>query len=161
LEKAMRQLNIHPTLDFLLNDVARLFWKRLEQRAENRRVTGSQWQAITFLGKNEGVHQADLGELLEIGPITLVRILYRLAKRSLIERRHHPAGGGAWQLFLKEAGRPLLLATQPLDEATRAETFSGVLDADREQLLETLTRMKTNLMAACRAPVDETEAYYG
>ena len=157
----MYYANIHSTLDFLLNDVARLFWKRLEQRAGNRRVTCAQWQTIAYLGKNEGIHQVDLGELLEIGPITLVRILNRLAKRGLIERRQHAADRGAWQVFLKEAGRPLLLATQPRDEATRAEAFSGVLDADREQLLQTLTRMKTNLMAACRAPVDETETYYG
>jgi MarR family transcriptional regulator for hemolysin len=157
----MRDLNIHPPLDFLLNDVVRLYWKRLEQRAGNRRVTCSQWQTIAYLGKNEGIHQVNLGELLEIGPITLIRILNRLAKRGLIERRQHAAEGGSWQLFLKEAGRPLLLAAQPLDEATRAEAFSGVLDADREQLLQTLTRMKTNLMAPCRAPVDETETYYG
>jgi MarR family transcriptional regulator, transcriptional regulator for hemolysin len=161
LEKAMRYLYIHPTLDFLLNDVAHLFWKRLEQRAGSRRVTCSQWQAIAYLGKNEGIHQADLGELLDIGPITLVRILNRLAKRGLIERRQHPADRDAWQLFLKEAGRPLLLATQPLGEATRAEALSGVFDADRDQLLQTLTRMKTNLMAACRASATETEAYYG
>jgi MarR family transcriptional regulator, transcriptional regulator for hemolysin len=157
----MYYANIHSTLDFLLNDVARRFWKRLERRAGNSRVTCSQWQAIAYLGKNESIHQADLGELLEIGPITLVRILNRLAKRGLIERRQHAAEGGSWQVFLKEAGRPLLLATQPLDETTRAEAFSGVLDADREQLLQTLTRMKTNLMAACRAPVDKTETYYG
>jgi MarR family transcriptional regulator, transcriptional regulator for hemolysin len=157
----MYYTNIHSTFDFLLNDVARLFWKRLEQRAGNRRVTCSQWQAIAYLGKNEGIHQADLGELLEIDPITLVRILNRLAKRGLIERRQHAAQAGSWQLFLKEAGRPLVLATQPLDEATRAESFSGVLDADRELLLQTLTRMKTNLMATCRTPVDETETYYG
>jgi hypothetical protein len=62
---------------------------------------------------------------------------------------------------LKETGRPLFLATQPLGEATRAEAFSGVLDADRDQLLQTLTRTKTNLMAACRASATETEAYYG
>jgi MarR family transcriptional regulator, transcriptional regulator for hemolysin len=157
----MDHADIHSTLDFLLNDVARLFWKRLEQRAGNRRVTCSQWQAIAYLGKNEGIHQVDLGELLEIGPITLVRILNRLAKRGLIERRQHAADGGTWQLFLKGAGRPLLLATQRLGEATHAEAFCGFLDADREQLLQTLTRMKINLMAACRAPVDETETYYG
>jgi MarR family transcriptional regulator, transcriptional regulator for hemolysin len=150
----MCDANIHRTLDFLLNDVARLFWKRLEQRAGNRRVTCSQWQAIAYLGKNEGIQQTDLGELLDIGPTTLVRILNRLAKRGLIE-------GGSWQLFLKRAGRPLLLAAQPLGAATHAEAFCGVLDADREQLLQTLTRMKINLMAASRAPVDETESYYG
>jgi MarR family transcriptional regulator, transcriptional regulator for hemolysin len=153
--------DLHPTLGFLLHDVARLLRKRFEQRARNLGFTRSQWQAIAYLSKNEGIHQAGLAEMLEIEPITLVRILDKLAERGLIERRQHPTDRRTWLLFLKEAAHPLLAAMQPIGEATRAEAFSGVLDADRDQLLQTLTRMKTNLMAACRASATETEAYYG
>jgi MarR family transcriptional regulator for hemolysin len=153
--------DLHPTLGFLLHDVARLLRKRFEQRARNLGFTRSQWQAIAYLSKNEGIHQAGLAEMLEIEPITLVRILDKLAERGLIERRQHPTDRRTWLLFLKEAAHPLLAAMQPIGEATRAEAFSGVLDADRDQLLQTLTRMKTNLMAATRTPVAEKEAYYG
>jgi MarR family transcriptional regulator, transcriptional regulator for hemolysin len=62
---------------------------------------------------------------------------------------------------LKDSARPLIDAMQPMGEATRAEALDGVLDADRDQLLQTLTRMKTNLLAATRAPLVEKEANYG
>lgn len=151
----------HPTLGFLLHEVARLLRKRFEQRAGNLGLTRSQWQVIAYLAKNEGIHQAGLAELLEIEPITLVRILDKLAERGLIERRQDPADRRTWLLFLKDAARPLLATMQPLGEATRAEALNGLSEEDRDRLLRSLTLMKSNLAAAIRAPADERQAYYG
>src|SRR5271154_2774098 len=135
----------HQTLGFLLHEVARLMRKRFEQKARNSGLTRSQWQAIAYLSKHEGIHQAALAELLEIEPITLVRILDKLADRGLIERRQHQTDRRVWLLFLKEAARPLLHEMQPLGEATRAEALSGVSAEDCDRLVHTLEIMKTNL----------------
>jgi MarR family transcriptional regulator, transcriptional regulator for hemolysin len=151
----------HSTLGFLLHEVARLLRKRFEQRARHLDLTRSQWQAIAYLAKNEGIHQAGLAEMLEIEPITLVRILDKLAERGLIERRQHPTDRRTWLLYLKDAARPLLVAMQPIGEATRADALADVSESQRDQLIETLTKMKANLIAASRAPVAEKEAYYG
>jgi MarR family transcriptional regulator, transcriptional regulator for hemolysin len=151
----------HPTLGFLLHEAARLLRKRFEKRAKGLGLTRSQWQAIAYLSKNEGIHQGGLAELLEIEPITLVRILDKLAERGLIERRQHPTDRRTWLLFLKDAARPLLTTMQQIGEATRAEALVGVSEGDRDRLLETLTQMKSNLSMACRAPVGEREAHYG
>ena len=151
----------HPTLGFLLHEVARLMRKRFEQKARNSGLTRSQWQAIALLSKHEGIHQAALAEMLEIEPITLVRILDRLADRGLIERRQHDTDPRIWLLYLKEAARPLLADMQPVAEATRAEALSGVSPENRDALIGTLNLMKTNLLAATRAPLTEKEAYYG
>jgi MarR family transcriptional regulator, transcriptional regulator for hemolysin len=151
----------HPTLGFLLHEAARLLRKRFEKRAKDFGLTRSQWQAIAYLSKNEGIHQGGLAELLEIEPITLVRILDKLAERGLIERRQHPTDRRTWLLFLKDAAHPLLTTMQQIGEATRAEALVGVSDGDRDRLLHTLTQMKSNLSMACRAPIDEKEVNYG
>ena len=109
----------------------------------------------------EGIHQAALADLLEIEPITLVRILDKLEERGLIERRRHGTDRRIWLLFLKDAARPLLADLQPIAEATRAEALSGVSREKRDSLIETLELMKTNLTAATRAPEPEKEAHYG
>src|SRR5271163_3789000 len=145
----------HPALGFLLHEVARLMRKRFEQKARDSGLTRSQWQAIAYLSKHEGIHQAGLAELLEIEPITLVRILDKLADRGLIERRQHQTDRRTWLLFLRDAARPLLTDMEPLAEATRAEALSGVSRESRDSLLETLELMKANLMAANRAPTPE------
>jgi DNA-binding MarR family transcriptional regulator len=151
----------HPTLGFLLHDVARLLRKRFGQRARSAGLTSAQWQAIAYLSKNEGINQAGLADMLEIEPITLVRMLDRLAERGLIERRQHPTDRRTWLLYLKDAARPLLGAMQQIGEATRAEALAGIPAAERARLVEALTQMKSNLTASCRAPVDEKEVYYG
>ena len=126
--------------------------KRFEQKARNSGLTRSQWQAIAYLSKNEGIHQGALAELLEIEPITLVRILDKLVERGLVERRQHGTDRRIWLLFLKDAARPLLADVQPIAEATRAEALSGVTRENRDSLLQTLELMKTNLMAANTSP---------
>ncbi len=150
-----------PTLGILPHEVARLLRKRFEQSVGNQGLTRSQRQAIAYLSKHEGIRQACLAEMLEIEPIALVRILDRLEQRGLVERRRDPGDRRAWRLYLKEAARPLLRAMQPLGEAARAEALSGVAEEDRDRLLQTLTLMTTNLMAASHAPVVEKEAHYG
>jgi MarR family transcriptional regulator for hemolysin len=149
------------TISSLVHEVARLMRGRFEQGARGVGLTRSQWLAIACLSKNEGIHQAGLAELLDIEPITLVRILDKLADRGLIERRQHPTDRRTWLLYVKEAAHPLLAAMQPLAEATRAEALGGVAQADRESFARTLTQMKSNLMAVGRAPVAEKEAHYG
>jgi MarR family transcriptional regulator for hemolysin len=150
-----------PTIGFLIHEVARLMRKRFEQNARNCGLTRSQWQAIAYLSKHEGIHQAALADLLEIEPITLVRILDKLEDRGLIERRRHGTDRRIWLLFLKDAARPLLADMQPIAETTRAEALAGVSQENRDRLFDTLNLMKTNLMAANRAPIPEKEAYYG
>ena len=75
---------------FLLHDVARLMRRRFEQRAIRLGFTRAQWQVLVHLAQNEGIHQAGLADILEVEPITLVRILDKLQARGLIERRQHP-----------------------------------------------------------------------
>ena len=65
-------------------------------------------QAIAYLSKHEGIHQAALADLLEIEPITLVRILDKLEDRGLIERRQHQTDRRIWLLFLKDVALLLL-----------------------------------------------------
>ena len=154
-------MNNAPTLGFLLHDVARLLRKRFEQRAKIWDLTRSQWQTLAYLAKNEGIHQAGLAEILEIEPITLVRILDKLEERGLIERRTHPTDRRIWLLFSREETRPLLASIRVLARLTRAEALADVPAEDREHLIRTLTLMKTNLIDACQTPVEDREKNHG
>ncbi|MGZ2425698.1 DNA-binding MarR family transcriptional regulator [Rhizobium laguerreae] len=99
-------MNATPTLGFLLHDVARLLRKRFEQRAKCLGLTRSQWQTLAYLSNNEGIHQGGLAEILEVEPITLVRILDKLAERGLIERRQHPTDRRIWMLYMRDEAHP-------------------------------------------------------
>lgn len=154
-------MSVSPTIGFLLHDVARLLGKRFEQRAKDLGLTRSQWQALAYLAQNEGIHQAALAEMLEIEPITLVRILDKLAERGLVERRQHPTDRRIWLLYLKEDAGPVLSHMRGLGELTRGEAIEGVPLENLHTLFETLTLMKTNLARSCRSALAEQESYHG
>lgn len=143
-----------PTLGFLLHDVARLLRKRFEQRARGLGLTRSQWQTLAYLANNEGIHQGGLADILEVEPITLVRILDKLSERGLIERRQHPTDRRVWLLYLREDARPLLDVMREVGDVTRGEALEGISADDREKLFGMLATMKINLLEACRLPVD-------
>jgi len=153
----------HPTLGFLLHDVARLLRKRFEQSARRSGLglTRSQWQVMAVLAKNEGIQQGSLAELLEIEPITLVRILDRLQALDLIERRPHATDRRIWLLFLTGAARPILEQMRELGERTRTEALAQVPREDEQHLLRMLSQMRNNLLDACNKPIEAQEAHHG
>ena len=154
-------MSVSPTIGFLLHDVARLLGKRFEQRAKDLGLTRSQWQALAYLSQNEGIHQAALAEMLEIEPITLVRILDKLAERRLIERRQHPTDRRIWLLYMREEAGPVLTHMRGVGELTRGEATEGVPAEDLHNLFETLTLMKTNLVRSCRTALADQETHHG
>ena len=149
------------TLGFLLHDVARLLRKRFEQTARGLGLTRAQWQVLAHLAHNEGIQQSALADLIEIEPITLVRILDRLQAAGLIERRPHPRDRRIWLLYLTKKARPALHEMRKLGAQTRGEALCGVSEADRERLIAILSTMKTNLLEVCRIQEPDREPRRG
>ena len=147
--------SLQPTLGFLVNDVARLFRRRFDQQAKHLGLTRSQYQTMAYLAHNEGIHQGALAEILEVEPITLVRILDRLEERGLVERRRHPTDRRLRLLFLTEAAKEPLTKMLELGAHTRAEALVGMSDADSSRLMEQLAQIKANLQEACSSSIED------
>ncbi|MCS0495662.1 MarR family transcriptional regulator [Ancylobacter sp. MQZ15Z-1] len=144
-----------PTLGFLLHDVARLLRKRFEQRAKESGLTRTQWQTLAYLSRNEGIQQGCLADMLEVEPITLARVVDKLEQRGLIERRAHPTDRRVWLLYLREGARPLIEQMHVVGDATRHDALEGLSAEKRRSLVEALSMMKSNLVAACAQTNDE------
>lgn len=163
------------TLGFLLPDVARLMRKQFEQVARAKRLglTRSQAAVLARLAQQEGINQVRLAHLLELEPITLVRLLDRLQAAELIERRADPQDRRARVLYLTPRARPLLDRVYVLAEEVRAEAMAGLAPAERELLIQALATMKINMIErlsdvpdadlppAAAAPAEMVEAVHG
>jgi MarR family transcriptional regulator for hemolysin len=150
-----------PTLGFVLADVARLLRKRFDQHARAIGLTRSQWQVLAYLAPNEGIRQGSLAELLELEPITLVRLLDKLESQQWIERRGDPTDRRVWLLYLTPKARPILDRMRAIGDLTRQEALMSLADDDRAALLNMLTTMKKNLLDACNRPAELEEASRG
>ncbi|HUN75719.1 MAG TPA: MarR family transcriptional regulator [Steroidobacteraceae bacterium] len=132
-------------LGFLLKDVSRLYARRFEERAHRLSLTLPQCKALAYLSKNEGVSQKRLAELLEIDPMSLVRILDRMEADGWVQRRSDPEDRRARSLILTDKAKPLLDQMWRLAAETRAEVLEGLSNAERTTLMELLERVHTNL----------------
>lgn len=145
----------HASIGLLLIDTGRLLRKRFEQNVRGTGLTRAQWQVLKEIYLKEGINQGALAELLEVEPITVGRLVDRLEQGGLIERRPHPTDRRAWALYLLPAAHPLLETLKVIGAETRAELLQGMNDAEIDETMRLLNRMKDNLIAIMSDDSDE------
>ncbi len=129
-------------------DVARMLKTYADQRARQFGISRAQWTVLIRLDRCEGLKQSELADMLDLQPISLTRLLDRLAGNGLIERRPDPHDRRANRLYLTPAARPLIEELSHLGEDMMTTVLDGIDDASRAQLLRDLGVMKDNLRAA-------------
>lgn len=134
------------SLGFLLGDVSRLVRKRFDTRVGSLGLTRAQWRVLALLRRREGVNQTELAEILEIETITLGRHIDRLEAKGWVERRRDPSDRRAWNLFLNAKVQPVMDKMRGFSEATRAEALTGITEAESEQMIDLLLRIKANML---------------
>jgi DNA-binding MarR family transcriptional regulator len=133
-------------LGFLMTDITRLMRRDFARRAQPLDMTEGQWRVLARLSSgNEGLSQAALAELMEVQPITLVRLIDRLEASGLVERRPAPKDRRAFQLFLTPKAQPIIDRIWDFGHETREEALAGLSPAERERLIDTLIQIKANL----------------
>jgi len=130
---------------FLLRDVSRLYVRRFEQRAAALGLTLPQCRALVYLALNEGISQARLAELTDVEPMTLVRILDRMASDGWLERRVDSVDRRARCIYLKPKAKPLVDDIWELAELTRQEAFLGIPKKQVGVLITMLDQVRNNL----------------
>ena len=130
--------NYATDLLILLNDVGRMIRTEADRRARAHGMTRAQWVMLLRLERQPGLSQKELAELLEVEPITVARLVDRLAARDLVERRPDPQDRRIWRLHLLPAACPVLrelvvhrdemvaTLTEKLDPATVETVISAL-----------------------------------
>lgn len=134
-------------LDFslLLAGAARLMRQSFTTNLRDSPLTLARARMLIYLERNEGIRQVALAELLEIQPMTLVRMIDQLASEGLVERRTDAADRRAHRLYLTDAARPQLDLIAEAAKAVREKALVGMDDADRAKLIASLQQVCRNL----------------
>ncbi|WP_298110716.1 MarR family winged helix-turn-helix transcriptional regulator, partial [Bradyrhizobium sp.] len=128
-----------------LVETSRLLRNYIDHRAKGRGTTRAQWIVLFRLREQEGLSQVDLAEVLELQPISLVRLLDRLVEHGLVERRSDPRDRRANRLFLTPAGRRLVGDLDGLRDAIATDVLQGVPTAALETSLKALREIKDRI----------------
>jgi DNA-binding MarR family transcriptional regulator len=97
------------------------------------------------LRQQEGLSQVDLADVLELQPISLVRLLDRLVEHGLLERRHDPRDRRANRLYLAASGRQLVDDLDSLRDSIATDVLRDTPAAEIEISLKTLRNVKERI----------------
>ena len=128
-----------------LVESSRLLRNYIDHRAKSRGTTRAQWIVLFRLREQEGLSQVDLADVLELQPISLVRLLDRLVEHGLLERRHDPKDRRANRLFLTVAGRQLVDDLDSLRDSIAEDVLQDVATESIQTSLETLRDIKDRI----------------
>jgi DNA-binding MarR family transcriptional regulator len=133
------------SLGFLLIDVTRLMRRAFARRLEGSSLTLTQARALVYVSRHEGVRQVVLADALEIKPITMARLIDKLAASGLIERRPDPTDRRAYQIYLTPAAAAHLSEIGEVIAAIREDAFRDLSDQQAEAVSAALLKMRDNL----------------
>jgi MarR family transcriptional regulator for hemolysin len=157
----MPQLPLKREFAFTIMDVARLIKTYADQRARQFGISRAQWAVLIRIDRTEGLKQSELAEMLDLQPISLTRLLDRLADNGLIERRADPNDRRANRLYLKPAAKPLLEQLAALGTDMMGTVLKGLDEATIERMLKELGRVKSNLRTAIQNNSTQQQAANG
>ena len=135
-----------------LVESSRLLRNYIDHRAKTRGTTRAQWIVLFRLREQEGLSQVDLADVLELQPISLVRLLDRLVEHGLLERRHDPKDRRANRLFLTAQGRQLVDDLDSLRDSIATDVLREVPTDTIRTTLQTLRDIKDRIKGLSDPP---------
>jgi MarR family transcriptional regulator for hemolysin len=135
-----------------LVESSRLLRNYIDHRAKARGTTRAQWIVLFRLRQQEGLSQVDLADVLELQPISLVRLLDRLVEHGLLERRHNPKDRRANRLYLTESGRQLVDDLDSVRDAIAVDVLHDMATDSIETSLVTLREIKERIKTLSGSP---------
>jgi len=135
-----------------LVESSRFLRNYIDHRAKGRGTTRAQWIVLFRLREQEGLSQVDLADVLELQPISLVRLLDRLVEHGLVERRHDPRDRRANRLFLTASGRQLADDLDSLRDSIANDVLQDIPASSIETSLKALKDIKERIKAFAEPP---------
>jgi DNA-binding MarR family transcriptional regulator len=151
---------MNKNIAFLATDVGRLFRKRFNVAARQLGVTGAQWRMLAAIRRTPGINQCAIAAWLEVEAITAGRMVDRLERAGLVERRDDPADRRTWRLFLTADADCQMDRLATFADVVFEEALTGFSADEHATLLALLDRVRANLsenMPEDALPVAEPE----
>lgn len=116
---------------YLINHMARLFAKELQQRIQPLGIVTGQFPILLELWEGDGLTQRELLEKLDIEQATLANTLTRMQRDGLIKRTKHPSDARAQQIWLTKKASDIKETAYQFAWQINMESLSA-LDAEEQ-----------------------------
>jgi DNA-binding MarR family transcriptional regulator len=138
------------TLGFLVGDLSRLIRAEIDRRiaAAGLGLTAAESRTLTHIARAGEIRQNVLAERIGVEAMTVSGALDRLQALGLVDRQTDPTDRRAKLVSVTDAADAVLAQTAEIGVEVR-KMAAGQLDSQQwAELLETLKRVRANLLAA-------------
>ena len=128
--------NLVRTTTEFLNEVQR-------RRAAIAPVSASAFQALAVIeGAGEPLPSHVIADRLLVSTASMASLLDTLERRGFAARRPHPTDRRKILVEITDDGRRIVDQMLPVVHAAATEAFSGLMEAERQVLIDVLTRVR-------------------
>lgn len=135
-------------LGLLLHYASRTMRKTFDERASMLGLSSAQWRLLVNVLREGHITQARLAELLEIEPISVSRLVDRMAALDWVTREPHPTDRRIRNVVPTEKAQTTLPEIRAMANQVYAAALVGLSDAERDVLVLGLNTIIRNLSGA-------------
>jgi DNA-binding MarR family transcriptional regulator len=140
------QLDLSEFFPYLINRVGAALVERFSADAlDGKRLSIAMWRVLAALSANGGVRQIDVAEMTSIEVSTLSRLITRLMRLGLVDRRRSPTNSREVTVALTPKGKALVAQLIPIAEALQDTATRGLSSEELAVVKRALRRMHENL----------------
>jgi MarR family transcriptional regulator, organic hydroperoxide resistance regulator len=136
---------IQDYIGFQLLQVNKAHRSRAEVALNKLGVHTGQEMILLQLWSEEGIPQSRLAACMEVEPPTATKMLQRMERAGLIERRQDPEDARISRVYLTERGRALELPVLEVWKQLEAQTVAGLSLTEQALLRRLLMQVSANL----------------
>lgn len=130
---------------YLVNHMARLFAKKLQQRIAPLGIVVGQFPILLELWVKDGVTQKDLLGKIDVEQATLANTLNRMERDGLIKRTKNPSDARAQLIWLTRKAAALRNSAYEAAMSVNAEALQVLNEAERAQFMNAMRLIIKNM----------------
>jgi len=119
--------------------------REFRERSKGLKLTPALARLLFYVHREPGSHQAELAARLEVTPVTLGRMVDRLAARGYVRRVPDAVDRRAFRVYVDRAGEPLVGRMEELGTLIATRATRGFAAHERAELVSRLARICANL----------------
>ena len=137
--------DIYEQLAEALHLTAHSWRTKLDRRLRPLGYSRSSWMVLLHISREDGITHRELAERLGIEAPTLVRLIDRMEKENLLERRASKSDRRVKHLHLLPSGRKEVERIWASAASLRKEILSGVSKTEINTTLDVLQKIRASL----------------
>ena len=141
----IRSHSVKETTSYALAKVCRAHRGNVGELLSQIRLHVGQEMVLIELWGQDGLRGAELAERLGVEPPTITKMLRRLEKCGLVERRQDAQDARSFRVYLTGEGRSLEEPVARCWEKVEEKAFSGMTAGERRNFHRLLTKVRANL----------------